>query len=421
MEAPKALSLLMSAFFLVACGNKKTTETVFDQSIGHACESMSVDGEYIVQWEDGRITTESYATNEKFVSDFVEPNLDLIKIAEKNKKIFLHPTALITDSFDEVDNWGQDAIQAQQVWSQGIYGQGIKVAVVDAGVDYDHPQIQPRLDKNLLEFNGLPNVDDDDNGFIDDIYGWDFFANKAKAGLPSQGKSDHGTHVAGIIAADHNTGEIKGVAPQATIIPVKFLDPEKGGNIDDGIKAIKYAVSRGAKIINASWGGDAGPNGEGCSTVLREVISSIEKKGVLFVAAAGNEGANTDYDLSRMSFPASYTLPNIISVAASSSNGALASFSNYGFKRVHISAPGNMIWSTVFSGTYPMPGTSMASPMVAGAAALLWSAKPNATYAQIRQALFSSVVSINGFQSAVSTKGHLNLPRALQELNRIAP
>lgn len=420
MDAQKLILSVFLLALLTACQPSKSVETVFPESQNgpdHACTGMDIDGEYLVAWENGSISVENFESNKAIIESLIEPQISNIRYVEKNKKLFINPENEQLPSFagDLPTDWHIQQIEAQNVWSQGYQGQSVKVAVIDSGTYYHHPQILPRIAQNLAEANGVTGVDDDGNGYVDDIYGWDFFDDQAEPTIPTNRERDHGTHVAGTVLADPNFGPVKGVAPQAQLIPIKFLDAEEGGTIDKAIPALKYAAARGAKIINASWGGT------GCSSLLRESIANLSTRGILFVAAAGNNGVDADRSPSLRSYPASFSLPNIISVASARSSGIMSYFSNYGFTHVHIAAPGDPIYSTVKGGSNAMSGTSMASPVVAGVAALLWSAKPQATYEQIRTAILRSVVSINGFQYAVSSRGHINARRALEELNRIVP
>jgi subtilisin family serine protease len=279
---PTISTAILFLFWLstVGCSNK-TTDSVFNDRAQQtaACANSSVKDRFLVQWEDGRITVHSAKDADEFVETFVQPRLEQIRHVEYDHRIQLFasdappaadpptptpvpkPTVPPPGPFDapngDTPNWGQVSVAAQQVWSQGFHGEGILVAVTDQGMDYKNPQISPRLAKNDKEFNGLPGVDDDGNGLIDDIYGWDFSTNQTTPTLGTTAEASHGTHVAGIIAADHDTGMIQGMAPRANIIPAAFLDKDGGGYTSNAIKALNYAAQRGARIVNASWGGHA--------------------------------------------------------------------------------------------------------------------------------------------------------------------
>lgn len=410
------LGILFLSFGLMAC-SPKTSTNVFPEknsANGYACAAERIENKFLVEWEDGRFTIESAENADQFTENFIEPQLEQIRHVEFDKKIKLFESKItpVTVGSSAFDNWGQETVHADYAWNQNVKGQGVTVAVVDAAVDYSHPQLSPRLAKNLSEVNGVPGVDDDGNGYIDDYYGWDVYGNRATP--PVAHDNVHGSHVAGIILADHNTGSVKGVAPQATLVPVNFMDPEGGGTIGTAILAVKYAASRNVKIINASWGGPQ------CSEALKNTIASVGKQGILFVAASGNEYIDFDRDY-RMMFPAVFNLSNQITVAATSPNDYLTDFSNRSYSVVHIGAPGAGIVSTVPGGVGMLDGTSMATPFVVGAAALLWSDRPAATLDQVKTAILSSVDVIPGKEYKVSTRGRLNIQKALDKLRSLVP
>lgn len=372
--------------------------------------SAAIKNQFIVQWEDGTFSLEKGESPEKFKNEFVAPRIALIKHVQINQKINLSVSVSqqnVQVSNQPVDNWGQDLIQASHVWSQGFKGQNIKVAVVDAMVDVNHPQLRPRIAVNTGE---IPNngIDEDKNGVVDDYLGAAFLSNSTSTEI-----NDHGSHVAGIIAADPHDGSLSGVAPEAQIIPATFLDGAGSGNLGDAILAMQYAASRGAKIINASWGG------AGCSESLGNAFAELNNKGILLAVAAGNSGADIDVV---PFYPATFNLSNQITVSASDADDFVPAWSNTGFRAAHLTAPGVDILSTVFGGGYTkMDGTSMATPFVAGAAAVLWSAKPVATAWQIKTAILRGVDVIADKNSKTQTRGRLNLQKSLDELRRLVP
>ena len=215
------------------------------------------------------------------------------------------------------------------------------------------------------------NYDNDGNGYIDDIHGWDFSTyenpvnngdNTVYDGTIIDGKNvdSHGTHIAGIIAAGINGIGIQGVAPNVTILPIKFMNGDEG-TVFNAIKAIEYAEMMGADIVNCSWGSQS---------YSQFLYNYMNNSNMLFVCAAGNDGVDAQ---EFPEYPAMYELDNIISVGATDEAGELATFSNYG-QGVNIAAPGKNIYSTLPENTYGyMDGTSMAAPFVTGAAALLLS------------------------------------------------
>ena len=292
-------------------------------------------------------------------------------------------------------------IDAFAAWDLST-GQDVVVAVIDTGVDVRHDDLIPNLWTNPGEIAGN-GIDDDGNGYIDDVNGYDFVNRDAD---PDDNDA-HGTHVAGSVAARGDDGYgVPGVAFEAKIMSLKFMDRGWGGTASAAAEAINYAVNNGAHIINASWGGP------GSSYAIRNAIAYARSRGVLFVTAAGNEGLNND---SYASYPANYDLDNIVSVAASDRRDGLASFSNYGSSHVDLAAPGVDIVSTLPGDTWGyMDGTSMASPYVAGAAALLKSVAPSMSVQELRLTLLSSVDPLAAGASRVATGGRLNARAALE-------
>lgn len=405
-------SLILVTTLSVGCArvSSKTEEitTSFDSV---KCQSTSaITNEFIVQWEDGRFSIEKGLSPEKFKQEFVLPRENEIRLVQINQKVqqletFVSEQTVFTSQSNQ---YGLEQIQAEQVWSQGYRGQNIIVGVVDSRVDISHQQLRNQIAINVGDIPGN-GIDDDGNGIVDDTYGANFFSNPAA----NSQMSDHGTHVAGVISADPNSGSISGVAPESKIVPSAFLEASGGGTLGDAILAMQYAASRGARIINASWGGN------GCADVLAGALSELSRRGVLMVVAAGNSGLDVDYN---DFFPASFDLTSQVTVAASDFMNLMPAWSNHGFKKVHLTAPGVGIYSTGRNNSYlTMDGTSMAAPFVAGAAAVIWSAKPNATANQVKQALFSGADVISGRNSKTLTRGRLNLSRSLDELRRIAP
>lgn len=395
----------------IACSNKKTSETVFPQQKSQACLEQELKTEFIVQWEDGRISLEKYKNKEEFITQFIEPNLEQIKFAETNSPIYLHDYDVKEkiQATASLYDWGLYDTHADYAWKLGYYGQNVRVAVIDSGVDVNHPALSQRIAYNPGE---IPNngIDDDKNGYVDDYYGFDFGQKNGDVKVIL----DHGTHVAGIIAADH-TGQAKGVAPDSLIIPLNFFTQSEDPNehpwatVGDAILAIDYAVhKRNARLINASWGGGI------CSQALKNIMASVEQNGVLFIVASGNEGANIDLT---PAYPASFGLSNQITVGALSTSSGQVSFSNYGVNSVNLLAPGEQIWSTIPKQQYAfLSGTSMATPFVTGAAALLWSYKPQASVQQIKQALLQGV---DTGPYNVSSQGTLNIQKAFLALDQI--
>jgi thermitase len=321
-------------------------------------------------------------------------------------------------------------VDAPEVWSTstststkqrpGQNEKGAVVAVIDSGVDYDHPDLEDNIWTNPGEIpaNG---VDDDANGYVDDVHGYDFANDDASVYDPDpvDGTGDeHGTHVAGTIAAegDNRIGVI-GVNPRARIMVLKVLNP-KGGTTLDAVEAINYAVKNGVKISNNSWGYVGSPNRS-----LQRAIGRANAAGHLFVTAAGNGGAdgvgdNNDANSSNTNYPSSYPNSNIIAVAATNNRDRRASFSNYGENTVDLAAPGVDIMSTLpntcdWCAYWYYSGTSMATPHVTGVAALLKSRNPTLDDAQIKSRILNSVDKKSGLSGRVLTGGRLNAAKAM--------
>ena len=335
--------------------------------------------------------------------------------------------------------WGMNDINVTNAWKFNPSGSEVVVAVIDTGVDYTHEDLAGNLWRNPSE---IPNngIDDDRNGYIDDVIGWDMIDNDNKpydlAGstldiVLKGANPGHGTHCAGNVAAVGNNGKgIAGVAPEAKIMALRFIGNE-GGTTADAIKAIRYAVDNGAKVLSNSWGSSGEDPKEATENqALRDAVQYAQDKGVLFIAAAGNGdqmGKGYDNDSSKVpAYPASYPHDNIISVAAIDSSDNLGTFSNFGFTSVDIGAPGVKVFSTIvgskysdsigFSlpGIFEMPlaswdGTSMATPHVAGAAALYWSAYPAKTWQEVKMAILSSAKKTSTLNGKVSSGGKLNV------------
>ncbi len=343
-----------------------------------------------------------------------------VEYAQPNYR--LYPTKTANDTYYDrylygLNNTGQTVngsagtpeadIDAPEAWDETTGSQRTVVAVIDEGVDVNHPDLRDNIWRNPGEIPGN-NIDDDKNGYVDDVNGWDFVNNDASVYDPDPvtGRGDeHGTHVAGTIAArGNNSVGVSGVNWNARIMSLKFLG-KNGGTTLDAVEAINYAVDKGVKISNNSWGGG------GYNQALYDAIKNAGAAGHLFVAAAGNDGSNND---TRASYPASYDLPNIISVAATDNNDTLASFSNFGAKSVDLAAPGVDVVSTYPDRRYAyMSGTSMATPYVTGVAALIKSQNPALDAARIRSRILESVDKKANLQGSVATGGRLNAASAL--------
>ena len=301
-------------------------------------------------------------------------------------------------------------IDAPEAWNTIKEANNVVVAVIDTGVDYRHPDLAANMWVNTGEIPGN-GIDDDGNGYIDDVYGYDFANND---GDPMDDNS-HGTHVAGTIGAvGNNSLGVVGVAWRTKIMALKFIGADGYGLTSDAINAILYAADMGAKVSNNSWGGLAWDRGGVLySKPLQDAIQTAADAGMLFVAAAGNDGAFTDENSTAI--PAGLPVPNIISVAATDHNDELAWFSNHGAVEVDIAAPGVNILSTVPNSGYDSyQGTSMAAPHVTGAAALLFAQTPGITYHEVKAILMNKADIVAGTANKVSSGGRLNLNKAVR-------
>ncbi|MFP6807667.1 MAG: S8 family serine peptidase [Pseudomonadales bacterium] len=282
-------------------------------------------------------------------------------------------------------------------------GTAVVVAVTDTGIRYTHQDLHANMWTNPGEIPGN-GVDDDSNGYVDDVYG----INTITGSGDPMDDNDHGSHIAGTIAATAFDGNPHaGVAYSAKLMALKFLSSTGSGDISHSIELIEYAIDHGADIINASWGGG------GYSQALADAIAAANQAGILFVAAAGNDSRNND---TTPSYPSNYDVENIVSVAAIDRAGTLANFSNYGEMTVDIAAPGVEIYSSV-SGSdtaySSYAGTSMAAPHVAGVAALLVSEFPGIGVQELKQRLFTSITPLTSLYGRVLTGGMVNASAAL--------
>ncbi len=297
-------------------------------------------------------------------------------------------------------------IDAQEAWGLTTGSSNVIVAVIDTGVDYNHNDLAANMWHNPGETPG-DSTDNDGNGYIDDVYGINAITN---TGDPWDDHY-HGTHCAGTIGGVGNNGSgVVGVCWNVKIMALKFLDSGGSGYSSDAITCIEYAVANGAHIMSNSWGGG------GFSQALNDAIVAAKNAGVLFIAAAGNSGSNNDVS---PHYPSSYAVDNVIAVAATDHNDSLAYFSCYGPTSVDVAAPGVNIYSTVPNNGYnSLSGTSMATPHVAGLAALIKADDPTATWQQIKSRILDTVEIKAGLQGKIVTEGRVNAYDALTNTPR---
>jgi subtilisin family serine protease len=343
--------------------------------------------------------------------EYVEPNWTYTHAATSNDTYFTNGSlwGMYGDTSSPANQYGS---QAAEAWGRGHTDCGnVIVGVIDEGIYFNHEDLTANIWVN--PYDAADGVDNDGNGYIDDVRGWDF--DGGSNNINSGGANDdHGTHVAGTIGGVG--GNSKGVAGVCwsgiKMISGKFLGG-RGGTTANAIKAIDYFTDlkkrHGLNIVatNNSWGGG------GFSQALQDAIERANAADILFIAAAGNSAYDND---ATPSYPSSYPNANIIAVASTTNTGALSSFSQWGLKSVDLGAPGSGIWSTVpksskgklVSGYASYNGTSMATPHVTGAAALYKSANPSATAAQVKAAILNATVPTSSLQGKTVTGGRLN-------------
>ncbi len=369
-----------------------------------SCTNQMVPNSYLVRW-NGQVPNKyaKYKLHPNSLvtrfsgttKDFVEKSIlathnDQFLVAEPeyeitNIKLEAEQAANSADSVTPSDSWGQQDIEAGAAWSYlNERGDGVLVAVVDSGIDVNHPLLKSQIAAAYSFISGSTDISDE---------------------------AAHGSHVSGIIAGQAGPNNFTGVAPNAKIMALKFIGADGSGQVGDAISAIVYANAQGAKVINASWGG------VNCSLSLQQEIAAVTQAGSVFVNAAGN----SSNDLSvAPEYPAVYQAPGKITVASYDPSGNISSFSNFGML-VDLAAPGNGIYSTL-----PPPagsttegnmgletGTSMATPFVSGVAALLFSARPSASPTQIAAAINGGIVPGH---IGVRTGGHVDAYLAAQYL-----
>ncbi|MEY2985219.1 MAG: hypothetical protein RLZZ568_1836 [Cyanobacteriota bacterium] len=298
-------------------------------------------------------------------------------------------------TFGGANDWNINMVNAPEVWAQGYTGQEIVVAVLDTGVDRDHPDLSSNIWRNSDETPG-DGIDNDNNGYVDDVFGWNFVTNRNNT-LDVQG---HGTHVAGTIAGLNNDTGVTGIAYNAQIMPVKVLGDDGSGSYEGVARGIYYAVENGANVINMSLGGSFG------NQALQTAINYASENGVIVVMAAGNESEQ------QPGFPARYATDSGIAIGAVSSTNNLADFSNRAgsdSSLVYVTNPGVSIYSALPGGSYvAWDGTSMATPHVAGIVALMLDANPNLTDGQVREILTATTTDSPTISSFIGVQSLRN-------------
>lgn len=384
----------------------KVIETILTPAMKSAGETRSL---YLIEVPEG---TESFISRSKAFKeiDYAEPNYIYRHSATSNDTYFTNGSlwGMYGSATSPANSWGTSAASA---WTAGKTGSStVFVGIIDEGYMYTHEDLAANAGKNPYETAG-DGIDNDANGLIDDVYGWDFAGNNNTVfdGVAD----DHGTHVAGTIGGVGGNGKgVAGMVWNVRLLNAKFLGTT-GGTTANAVKAVDYFTglkNRGLNLVatNNSWGGG------GFSQALYDAIERANTAGILFVAAAGNSGVNIN---TSPSYPAAYANTNIISVASITKTGTISSFSNYGATNVDIGAPGSAIYSSVpkssgssvISGYASYNGTSMATPHVTGAVALYRSINPTATAAATKSAILGAAVPTASLSGKCLTGGRLNV------------
>ena len=367
------------------------------------------DGVYLI-----RTPLDIYDAISKLKTDvevvYAEPNYVYQHTAVSNDTYYTNGSlwGMYGDATSPANQYGS---QAGEAWAAGHTGSSaVYIGIIDEGAMFAHEDLAANFWTNT--FDPVDGIDNDGNGYIDDVHGWDF-ANNDNSTFDGTG-DDHGTHVAGTIGGIGGNGKgVAGVSWNVTLISAKFLG-RNGGTTANAIKSVDYLTdlktrhSLNLPASNNSWGGG------GFSQALADAITRAGIANILFVAAAGNDGLNIETSIS---YPSGYDNANIIAVASITNTGALSSFSNYAASRVDIGAPGSGIWSTVpasskgkiLSAYASYSGTSMATPHVAGAVALYASTHPGSSAATIKSAILSSAVLTPSLSGKCVTGGRLNV------------
>lgn len=363
-------------------------------------------GDFVVLKTTSKSTNSLISDLKKFPEViYAEPNFIYKAINSTNDPLAGKLWGLTNTGNNEPDRNGGNSgsvgvagadINAEKAWSITKGSKNVVIAIIDTGIDYNHADLKDNIWVNTKEIAGN-NIDDDANGYIDDIHGWNAYA---KNGNPMDGNS-HGSHCAGTIGAKHGNGVgVAGVMDNVSMMAVKFLSDEGSGNLADAVVAIDYATKMNVDIMSNSWGGG------GFSQALEDSIKAAKNKGILFVAAAGNDGTNND---AAPHYPSNYQVDNVISVAAHTNQDSLASFSCFGKRTVHVAAPGHNILSTVPGNSYKVySGTSMATPHVSGVLGLLMASEGRQDVKAVRERLMATSVSGAAYRKTTVAGGRVD-------------
>ncbi len=360
------------------------------------------DNLYTIKFNSDNYTIDDMISNlnKEEVVEYAEPNYYFELASSPTTEPYYNSQWALDNS-----SYGIDLIP---IWDEISSNEDVTVAVIDTGLKYNHPDIDNNIWINSSEIAGNL-VDDDNNGYIDDYYGWNF----ADGNNQINDTNGHGTHVAGIIGAEINGVGVAGVVPNVKIMSLKVISSDGNIYLSDVISAINYATAKGVKIFNFSFGGDV---------YIQSFKDLLESDDAVFICAAGNGGSDQIGDNNDVTpfYPASYDLDNIISVAATDNYGNLASFSNYGSNSVDVAAPGQDIYSTYNVGGYAyLSGTSMAAPYVTATAAILYSSDSRASLSEVRDNILTGVKGLSNLNGKLSTEGLIDIKQSYNNFMNI--
>ena len=373
----RVFAVLALVFVLAACGAKSDK---YREDAKEFCQNNKIDNQFIAHWYNMQPTLVMTDDVNEFIKkhsndiNFIEPNYAL-RLPNQAKMIRFDNTLSAYKILNEIG--------ALSAWRQGYQGQNILIAVIDSGIDIENPKIRDNIYHNPVDV-GPNQVDEDGNGFVDDINGWNFTHNNGYI----VDEIGHGTSIAGIISGDNMSGESLGVAPRAQLLPIDIMSGEKGNEFD-AKNAVDYAISMKANIINNSWT-------ISCSYYLASTFQQYERENVIFVNSAGNVAIDVNVNKVML---ASLALSNFLNVGSTNLFGQLSGFSGYG-KTINIWAPGEQVPVLSINdddGVHTKAsGTSVSAGIVSGAAALVWSAHPNESAVQIINRLKKRALRVGG-------------------------
>lgn len=401
------LYYLIFIFFLILNSGCSQSEDEIIKSEMTVCQRTKLEKQFIIHWKN-KASTLLHTQQEEDISQFIKLNHKNIHFVEPNY-LLARDSNPVTMVFNiaRPASAVHDLIQTQFMWRRGFLGQNIVVAVIDTGINLHHPQLRNHLAVNEIESMFQKNgIDDDTNGFIDDIFGWNFVDNQTE----SIDEHGHGTAMAGIITGSTNRRPSLSMAPLAKILAVDFMN-ETGGTEFHAQQAMAYAISRKVQIINNSWSIN-------CSELLKQAFLSWKNENVIFVNAAGN--SPIDVVINDI-IPSSLDLANSINVGSLDEYGNKSTYSGFGHT-VKIFAPGEFIPtiypSSGLNRSIATSGTSVSAAIVSGAAALLWSAFPEASAVQIVELLTVSANQEPAGQQVLDLKKAMILGNSLYHQNR---